>query len=48
MSAAQLQREIQRRAHAQTLQASQQSILRLIATGRPLNVGELDAWLRQH
>jgi PAS domain S-box-containing protein len=36
MSEAQLQREIQRRAHAETLQASQQSILRLIATCRPL------------
>ena len=36
MSEAQLQREIQRREHAETLQASQQSILRLIATCRPL------------
>jgi hypothetical protein len=36
MSEAELQREIQRREHAETLQASQQRILRLIATCRPL------------
>ena len=36
MSEAQLQREIQRREHAETLQTSQQSILRLIAACRPL------------
>jgi diguanylate cyclase (GGDEF)-like protein/PAS domain S-box-containing protein len=36
MNEAELQREIQRREYAETLQASQQSILRLIATCRPL------------
>ena len=36
MTEVELQREIQRRQHAETLQASQQSILRLIATSGPL------------